>query len=367
MAGVRLWTGGSAYFNPEIDQGFGLSNTLGIAGFPSGEAYKIGANAPYIRIPRAFIRQVFNLGGEVHSVESAPNQISEAITANNLIVTLGKFSVTDVFDINTYAHDPRADFLNWTVIDSGTFDYAADSWGFTYGAAAEWTQDWWTARLGIFDLSTIPNGKQPDPDFGEFEGVLELEERHHWGDHPGKLKVLVFANHGRMGSYTDAVAFGALTGTIPSTAAVRRFQTREGIELNLEQELATNVGGFLRLGVDDGSKEDYDFTDVNRSVSTGLSIKGALWGRGQDAIGIAAVQNGLDKNARTYFADGGLGILIGDGQLNYGPERILETYYALHLITGVTATLDYQWVDHPAYNRDRGPVSIVAVRLHAQF
>ena len=49
--GTRLWRGAELWLNPEIDQGFGLNNTVGMAGFPSGEGYKVGANTPYLRIP----------------------------------------------------------------------------------------------------------------------------------------------------------------------------------------------------------------------------------------------------------------------------------------------------------------------------
>ncbi|MCL6455625.1 MAG: carbohydrate porin, partial [Ralstonia pickettii] len=151
--GLRLWKGAELYANPEIDQGFGLSNTVGLAGFSSGEAYKIGNNAPYRKLPRLFLRQVINLGGEQQAVESAPNQLAGSRSADNVTITVGKFSVADIFDTNTYAHDPRGDFLNWAVIDAGAFDYAADAWGYTHGLAVEWTQSWWSLRGGLVALS----------------------------------------------------------------------------------------------------------------------------------------------------------------------------------------------------------------------
>ena len=155
-AGIRLWQEGGIYLNPEIDEGFGLNDTLGMAGFPSGEAYKVGKPYPYLRLPRAFFRQVIDLGGARQNIEPAANQLAGYMSANNITLTVGKFSVVDIFDTNAYAHDPRSDFLNWSVVDAGAFDYAADSWGYTYGMAAEWTQSWWTLRGGLFDLSKIP-------------------------------------------------------------------------------------------------------------------------------------------------------------------------------------------------------------------
>jgi len=367
FGGLRLWNGAAVYFDPEIDQGFGLSNTTGLAGFSSGEAYKIGADVPYFRMQRAFLRQTISLGGDIQTIDDGPNQLAGSSSANNLTLTLGKFSVVDIFDTNDYAHDARSDFLNWTVIDAGAFDYAADSWGFTYGGALEWTQDFWTLRGGIFDLSTIPNGKQPDPGFGEYEVVLEGEERHQWQDHPGKLKVLFFLNHGRMASYTDALAYGLETGTVPAVTPVRRFQSRAGLAFNFQQELAGGIGVFARASAAQGNREAYEFTDVDQSVSGGVSLHGDRWGRPDDTVGLALVVNSISLDAERYLNAGGLGILIGDGRLNYGLEQISESYYEFRVKKGITVTFDYQFVENPAYNRDRGPVSIIGLRLHAEL
>src|SRR5579863_4953879 len=181
FAGVRLWDGGEAYADPEIDQGFGLSNTVGVAGFPSGEAYKVGKSSPYIRLQRLFFRQTFDLGGEPDPVAPGANQLGGLHTADSLTLTVGKISVTDIFDANAYAHDPKSDFMNWSVIDSGAFDYAADAWGYSYGIAAEWTQEWWTVRAGLFDLSRIPNTTELERGFGQYEVVGEVEARHSIG------------------------------------------------------------------------------------------------------------------------------------------------------------------------------------------
>ena len=366
-AGVALWRGAEFWINPEIDQGFGLSNTVGMAGFASGEAYKIGANSPYLRVPRAFVRQVLSLGGATLRTEAAANQLAGARTADNLVLTAGKFSVTDIFDTNTYAHDPRGDFLNWSIIDAGAVDYAADAWGFTYGAAAEWTQDSWTLRGGAFQLSKVPNGKITGVDFSQYMLVTEFEQRYRLGAHPGKVKLLGFVNRGRMGAYRDAVQLAQQNAQVPDTASVRRFGSRPGMSINMEQELAADLGVFLRASVNNGSKEAYEFTEINRSLSGGVAVRGDRWGRHDDTIGVAAVINGLSADARAYFAAGGIGILIGDGAQTYGPEKILETYYAMRLTPQVTLTANYQHVSNPAYNRDRGPVSIFGLRAHAEF
>lgn len=365
--GVRLWPGAALYLNPEIDQGFGFSNTVGMAGFASGEAYKVGANSPYMRLPRAFIRQVINLGGDLQKVADGPNQLADTVTANNITITLGKFSVVDIFDTNTYAHDPRADVLNWSIIEAGAFDYAADAWGYTKGLAVEWAQSDWTLRGGFFDLSTVPNAKTLDPDFKQFEVVTELEHRHVLAGHPGKLKVLGFINQGNMGSYRDAITLAQQTADTPSTALVRKSASRSGFAVNAEQEVTPDLGIFARLSANDGSKEAFEFTDINRSLSLGMSQKGTPWGRADDSLGIAAVINGLSADARQYFSDGGIGILVGDGRLHYGSEKIAEAYYAWQPYHHLTLGPDIQYVVNPAYNRDRGPVTIIGGRVHLDF
>jgi len=366
FAGARLWDGLEVYVNPEIDQGFGLSNTLGVAGYPSGEAYKVGKEAPYFRLQRLFLRQTFDLGGETQPIDPGANQLGGTRTADNLVLTAGKFSVVDVFDTNSLAHDPKADFLNWSLIDTGAFDYAADAWGYTYGATAEWTQDWWTLRAGLFDLSRVPNTTQLVRGFGQYEIVSELEMRHDLLGAPGTVKLLGWVNRGRMGSYKDAVALGLATHSVPDIALVRHPADRGGFVLDAEQKIDGNLSAVLRFGFDDGSKEAFEFTEINRTIALGLSLKGAAWGRANDTVGLAVVDNAISRAAQGYFAAGGLGILIGDGALpRDDDEVILETYYSLAATDWVALSLDYQWIANPAYDAARGPVSVFGLRLHA--
>jgi high affinity Mn2+ porin len=366
--GARLWSGAEGWINGEIDQGFGLDDTLGVAGFPSGEAYKVGKNQPYLRLPRLFVRQTLNLDDARQSVDAAANQLGGSRSANRVVITVGKFSVTDVFDTNQYAHDPRSDFLNWAAVDAGTFDYAADAWGYTVGAALEWYQGAWALRAGLFDLSTVPNSVHLDPGFHEFQSVLELERRHEIAALAGRVALTVFDSRGRMGLLNDAVQRAESTGTAVDIAAVRRYRSRAGANLNLEQQLTTDLGAFARLGTAGGNVEAYEFTDIDRTVSAGLSLRGTRWHRADDTVGLAAINNGISGARERYLNAGGLGVLIGDGRLPHpGPEQIVETYYSLSVLRAAHLSFDYQWINHPAYNRDRGPVSVVAVRLHAQF
>lgn len=366
--GVHLWSGAEFWINPELDQGFGLSDSLGVAGYVSGEAYKVGKWNPYFELQRAFLRQTIDLGGDSEKLDPDLNQLGGTQTANRLVFTIGKYSVVDIFDTNKYAHDPRNDFFNWSIVDQGAFDYAANAWGYSYGAAGEWYQDWWTVRAGVFDLSTTPNGVNLSPGVSEGQFVAELEERHQVWDQPGKLKFLYWLTWGELGKYLDAIAQGAATGQTPSTGNVRSFRTKDGVGLNLEQQLTADLGLFARASLSQGDVEEVDFTDINQSLSAGLSLSGARWTRPDDTVGLAGAINRASHDAKLYFAAGGIGGIIGDGQLpNAGAEQIIEAYYSAALCSFAHLTADYQFINNPAYNRDRGPVSVFGIRLHLQY
>ena len=372
-AGVRPWQGAEFWIDPEIDQGFGLADTHGAAGFPSAEAFKLGASYPYARVQRYFVRQTIDLGGDSQKVNADLNQFAGTQTANRLVLTVGKFTITDIFDTNKYANNPKGDFLNWSIINAGTFDYAGDGWGFTYGAAAEWYQGRWTLRGGVFDLTVTPaggvspGGANLDPTLDQFQLVGEIERRHELWDQPGALKITGFLSRGRAGEFADAVALAATTGGPADINAVRTYTSRPGVSLNLQQQVTETVGVFARAGWANGNVEPWDFTDIDSTISGGVSLTGKQWGRPNDTVGIAGALNGISAGHAAFLNDGGLGILVGDGKLPHpGPEQIIETYYKFSLDPW-SVTLDYQFIGNPAYNRDRGPASVFGLRLHAQF
>jgi high affinity Mn2+ porin len=368
-AGFKLWQGAEFWIDPDILQGFGLGNTTGVAGFVNGSAAKVGSSPPYARIPKAFVRQTVDLGGDSEKVEAYQNQFAGSQTANRLVFTIGKFAVSDVFDTNRYAHDPHKDFLNWALSDTGSFDFAGDSWGYTYGAAAEWYQGDWTLRGGLFALSVAPNSPDLDTSFGQFQWVGEVERRWELGSHPGKIAFTGFLSRGSMGSFQDAVQLAQSTGEPADTSAVRQYRGRGGISMNLEQEVTSDLGVFMRAGASDGSIEPFDFTDIDRTVAAGLQLTGKQWGRPDDTFGVAGVVNGLTKVHQEFLNNGGIGIEVGDGMLPHpGLEQIIEAYYAFPIVaSSSTMTLDYQFIANPAYNRDRGPVSVIGARWHAEF
>lgn len=366
-AGLRPWRGAEIFISPEIDQGFGLSDTLGVAGFPSGEAYKVGQATPYIRLQRLFIRQTIDLGGPSASTDQDLFTFAGDHSRDRLVFTAGKMSVGDVFDANTYAHDPRGDFLNWGLIDTATFDYAADAWGYSYGATAEAYLGDWALRGGVFSMSKIPNGEDLESNFSQYELVAELERDYRLLGREGKLRLTAYENRARYGDFADALRLGAATDATPNLNLVRHYRTHAGASADWEQPVAEDAGVFARLGYADGHQQAYEFTDVDRTAALGLSLQGKRWARPDDTVGVAGELNDISQDFRAYLAAGGLGILVGDGQLpHYQTERIMETYYSLKATGYAHLSLDYQYIANPAYDRARGPVSVIGVRLHLQ-
>lgn len=364
--GRRLpWKGGELYFNPEFNQGFGIGQTAGIAGFPNGEAQKAGVRTPKLNVARLFLRQTFGFGGEQETIGDGPNQLAGTVDVSRLTIIAGKLSIPDLFDANTYSHDPRSQFMNWALMDAGAYDYAADQKGYTDGIAIELNQKSWALRAGYFLVPKVSNDRNLETRIAQFGGYnLELETRYVLFSQPGKFRVLGFANRVFAGSFRETLADPALGTDITQT---RRNRTKYGFVLNLEQALSDDLGLFSRLSWNDGETEVMSFTDISQSFSLGTSLKGARWGRPKDVIGLAGVVNTLSSPERDFLAAGGTGILIGDGQLNYAPEGIIETYYNWRVVEPVSLTFDYQFIGNPAYNQDRGPVHVFALRLHVEF
>lgn len=367
--GWRLWDGGEFYFNPELAQGFGLNGTLGLAGFPNGEAQKGGTDYPKFRPQRYFFRQTFGLGGEQEEVADGPLQLAGKRDINRVTLTIGRFAIGDYFDGNAYAKDPRADFMNWAIWSSAAYDFPADLPGFTRGAVVELNRKDWALRAGFFQVPTAPNSDVLTFNGGA-GGIVELEERYAIFNQPGKLRLGAFANKGNTGNYRDVLGISAANPGLDINDIMtnnRKERFKYGFYVNAEQQVATDVGLFARASWNDGQNEILSFTDIDRSISGGLSVKGSYWGRPADTFGLGGAINGLSSAHRDFLAAGGNGLLIGDGRLNYGTERILETYYALALNKAFTFTADYQFIANPAYNMDRGPVSIFSGRLHGEF
>ncbi|MEE7458108.1 porin [Methylorubrum populi] len=371
--GLKLFENTELYYNPEFSQGFGLSRTLGVAGFVNGEAQKAGAPFPKLRSNRYFLRQTFGLGGETEEVPDGPNSIAGTRDVERITVIAGKFALGDFFDGNIYAHDPRVDFMNWGIWASAAWDFPANLPGFTQGLMVEYNRAEFAIRAAYTQVPKEPSSDVLDPRIFERAGaVVEFEGRYALPmlEQPGKLRLGLFSNVGNTANFRQVVALtqtGAFADINTAVAASREPRRKSGVYVNLEQALTPDLGLFARASVNDGRNESLSFTDIDGSVSGGLSLKGTAWGRPQDTIGLGAAANRISPSHRDYFANGGLGLLIGDGRLTYAPERAVEVYYALNLTKAVTMTFDYQHVENPAYNRDRGPADFIGTRLHTDF
>ena len=366
MLGVRPWAGGEIYLNPEIAAGVPLSNLTGLGGFPNGELARTSGPDPKLYLARLFLRQTWGFGGERQRVDSDQNQMRGAVDARRLVLTAGLFPLIDVFDDNAYSHDSRTQFMNWAIVTHGSFDFAADARGYTRGVALEWFYDDWAVRIGRFAMPRESNGLQLNYALGRSYGdQIELERGYSIGGQPGKVRILSWRNRASMGRFDDAIAQAA--GGPPSVALVRRDQTKGGWGINFEQTLGQLGGAFMRLGRSDDRTEAFAYSEIGASLSGGVLIAGANWNRPDDSAGIAMVRNELSASHRNYLAAGGLGFFVGDGRLNYRPERIVEVFYALGVLPRAWITLNAQHIDAPAYNADRGPVNVFGVRFHTNF
>jgi high affinity Mn2+ porin len=369
--GLHLpWQGGEVYFDPEVSGGEGFGGVEGIAAFPNGDISHVGKPEPEPYVARLFYKQTFSLGGDTEKLAEGPNQLPVTSDISRITLILGKFSAVDYFQQSAYANDPRAQFMSEALFTDGAWDYPADTRGYTEGAVLELNQANWAIRYGALAMPKTANGSTFDSRIPKALGhILELEERYKllFG-RSGALRFMVFANGAHMGNYGEATAIAQRLGGTPNAAATRSFTVKYGFGLTLDQELTDDLGASARLGWNDGHTETFAFTAIDRSLAVGLSLKGTKWDRAQDVVGLAFVLDGLAHDHREYLGAGGLDFDIGDGQLpHYALEEVIEAYYRFKLSDNVWITPDFQLVDHPAYNADRGPVIIGGIRVHAEF
>jgi high affinity Mn2+ porin len=388
-AGLRLWRGAEAHVDFLTWQGFGLSQTFGIESFPNGDAYKAGTKNPNFTFAHLFIRQTIGLGGEQENVPDDQLTLAGKQDISRLTFTLGRLSPLDICDNNTYAHDPHTQFLNWAMMANLTWDYGQNTVGYTTGLTVELNQPKWSLRYGFFQMPRDKNGFTGDdqiltwPRQGAYGPFLkswammsEFEFRYSAGAHPGTVRFLSWLDEADFASYQVATAILLATPpdlnvgqgagvTIPPAA--RAYRLKYGFGLNWGQEVTNNIGIFSRLGWTPGQLETWTFTDVDWTASLGVSINGGIWHRRGDTFGLAGIMSGASTANQKFLEAGGTDIEDGDGALNYDPEKVFETYYDFQIWKTIHATLDYQFVANPAFNRDRGPVSIYGARFHWEF
>ncbi len=363
--GRRLWKGGELYINPEAAAGSGLSRTTGIAGFPNGEIYRVESPALKLYAARMFLRQTVPLSAEFKTVEDDVNTLGGSLAASRLVFTVGKISLMDVFDDNAYSHEPRTDFLNWALMGNGAWDYPADTRGYTWAFVAEYISPGWAARFALSTVPTFANGPDFDWNLGRAHGeAIEIELRDVLSSQANVIRFFVYRNLARMGNYRQALD----AGSPPDVVSTRAYgRSKIGFGLNGEFSLTPDLGAFARLGWSDGRNETWVFTEIDRTVSGGCVLNCRFLGRPADRVGLAAIVNGLSGPHEEYLSAGGYGFLIGDGALQYGVETIVEAFYAASIMPELELSLDYQFVSNPAYNRDRGPVHVLAARAHVKI
>lgn len=365
FSGVRLSSTTEIYFNPEVIIGSGVSSSHGIAGFPNGEVYRVSTPDPKLNLSRLYLKQTFNIGDEKEEIAEGTNQVETTYSQQRITLVVGKFSLNDFFDNNSYSHDPRTQFLNWSLMDNGAWDYAADMRGYTLGFMVEYNQSDLAIRFAMATVPTRANQMPYDHNILQAHGDnLELEYRYQINANPGALRFLVFMNHAHMGDYKKAVQLSQLITKTPDITQTRSYTIKYGIGVNWEQALTSRLGIFSRWGWNDGKTETWAFTEVDATGSLGLSWQ--PWQERDDRFGVAFIHNELSEDHKDYIKAGGRGFMIGEGGLNYSPEQIMELYYSLQL-KSFSASADLQWVHNAGYNADRKDVPLAALRLHYDF
>ena len=348
---VPLWKGGLFTLNPEMSGGEGLSSTRGLGGFPNGETFRIGESKPMVYLARIILQQKFQLTKK-----------------KSIQIVTGKFGLSDYFDTNSYSHDPRTQFINWSLMTNGAWDYAANTRGYTDGIYANYQFYTWQIRGSFSALPTTANGPDLEFSFNKLNAInIELEKKiTFYNNDTSIIKVLLYRNLAPMGNYNQAIEYYIATPDIISTRLQGR--TKYGLGINAEYSHSDTWGLFGRLSYNDGKNETWAFTEIDQSASLGITLKGKMWNRKDDFLGIAFVANGLSPSHIKYQQLGGNGFMIGDGNLNYGLEKIVEVFYSYSIPhTSFTLSPDYQFALNPGYNRDRGPIQFLAMRFHAQI
>jgi len=374
--GKNLWKGAAFYFDPEISGGAGLSYSVGVAGALNGETYRIGNPEPKASIARAYYQQNIPLGNtKYEDCQDDVNQVKCSVPCNRITVSAGKFAISDFFDKNNYSHDPRNQFFNWSLMSNGAWDYPANTKGYTFGLVVELIKPTWAVRISTVALPKMANQSGLEYNLkGAHSETFEIEKSWDVHKHPGIIRFLVSNTYSRALSYVDGInaiktndthKLNVFTGTEESNSFGGK---KLGLGISFNQELTDEIGVFARAGWNDGKYASWAFTEIDQTVSAGLSVKGTKWHRADDVCGIAGVINGISKDHRNFLAAGGNGFIIGDGALNYGMEKIMETYYDVKLTNTLKLTFDYQFVTNPAYNKDRkGPIHVFGIRGHVEF
>ena len=284
------------------------------------------------------------------------------------VLTAGRIGLPDLFDGNTYAHDPSRQFLNAGLVNGAAFDYASDRVGYTWGLAAELR---WGAYRFVAAVSLVParpGGLGLDTDLGHARQItVEIERRFRLGDRPFAARITGFVTQAAMGRFASAPTS---TARLPDLALDRGpVRTKLGAAASVEQRLSREVGVFLRGSADDGRTESWSYLDVDESLAFGLASAGGAWSsaRTDDGAGLAFIVSAPSASHRSYLARGGVSGSVGDGAGSYGPEGASELYYRVAITGWADLTADAQVVFHPGFDLARGPATLAGLRAHIYF
>jgi hypothetical protein len=364
--GQRIGRRLQLYLDFEMVRGAGVGRVVGLGGPTNGDVIRQGSADlgmdPYVA--RVFFRYAIPLGTGSDTLQRAQDQVPVVVPQHRLEVIGGKLALSDLFDLNRYANSTRTQFMDWGFFQNTAWDFAADTRGYTNGIAIAWVNPRWTLRAGSFQMPTKANGNEFDSDIAHARGD-NLELTIATGSTTPVVRLLAYLNHARMGRYQAAIDSARATGRPPDIVADDApGRSKYGFGLNVEQPIADagETGAFLRLGWNDGHTESFAFAEVDRHLSTGVQLSGVHWRRNEDRVGVALLAHGLSSLHSEYLSLGGLGFLLGDGRLHYGPEEMLELYYRTQLGRFVQLGANVQGIEHPGYNRDRGPAVVWSLR-----
>ncbi|MCX6146223.1 MAG: carbohydrate porin [Candidatus Kapabacteria bacterium] len=368
--GLKPFEGTEIYFNPEIAGGSGISQVLGIAGAPNGETFRIGNPKPELYVARLFTQSYINLSNNYIKKEDKANQLPSKVSDEYLLLKIGKYSVADNFDCNKYSHDARTQFMNWSLMSNGAWDFPANIRGYTWNLLLEYGNKDFAIRFISSLVPNTANGSVMDMNIANANSeTIEFEKPYKINDLDGKIRILGFYTQAKMGVYKDALFVVDPLVQNPDIIHTRAYgRNKYGFGLNLEQDLSKNIGCFLRGSWNDGKNETWHFTEIDNAISGGIVFNANAWNRPSEELGIAFALNGISTDHQNYLKAGGLGFMLGDGNLNYINEFISEIYYNIHLHDNhFWISPDLQYIVHPAYNKDRGPALAIAVRAHVEF
>ena len=369
--GYELTLTTEVFLDMESAGGHGLSDALGLAGVTNLDVVRNTTLSQVPYVARLMLRQIIPLTSKRVEAERDQFHLATSLPVRRIEFRLGKFDVADFFDVNTWGSDSHLQFMNWTTDNNGAYDYAANTRGYTDGLMLEYDDHWFTTRFAEALMPKVANGINLDADIARARSEnLEFEARGNRIAHrAGVVRLLAYLNHANMGNYRQAIDDYLDHETPKPDIISTRVQGRHkyGFGLNFEQAITPEIGVFGRLGWGDGRNESFAYTEVDRTLELGAFSTGKSWRRKNDRAGVVFVANGIVAAHQEYLALGGLGFLLGDGGLNYGPEKIFEGFYTAHLWRGFFASFDLQHLNNPGYNKDRGPVVVPGLRLHLDF